>query len=67
MTVAKCNNESTFYKLCNESRDNDTAHYFCVKRLNGLCYRNKFCAFCHNVINYLKVQREKFFCREYKI
>ena len=67
MTVAKCNNESTFYKLCNESRDNDTAHYFCVKRLNGLRYRNKFCAFCHNIINYQKVQHEKIFCRESKI
>ena len=67
MTVAKCNNESTFYKLCNESRGNDTAHHFRVKGRDGLIYRNKFCALCHNVTNYQKVQHKINFCREYKI
>ena len=32
MTVAKCNNESTFYKLCDESRDNDFSTLFPRKR-----------------------------------
>ena len=44
-----------------------SAHCFRVKGLNGLRYCNKFCAFCHNVINYRKVQHETNFCREYKI
>ena len=68
MTVAKCNNtESTFHKMCNESRGNDTAHHFRVKGPDGLIYRNTFCALCHNVTNYQKVKHKINFCREYKI
>ena len=67
-TFAKCVNvNSEYFKMCNDTKNNDTEYAIRVKGADGIIYRNKYCALCNNVTTYEDVQYKVDYCREYKI
>ena len=62
----KCVNvNSEFYKMCNDTDNNNTEYLIRVTGSDGIMYRNKYCALCNNVTSHEDAQYLLSYYREH--